>query len=83
MSQIPSQGGARTGGFRVTPKMLVFIVLLVLAIVFAVQNSDHVDVQVYFWDVRLRLVWALLIVGVIGAILGWILPRIRSGARRR
>jgi uncharacterized integral membrane protein len=70
------------GGLRLTPRRVIFIVLLVLAVVFAAQNAQWVDLTVYFWEFRLRLVWALLIFGAIGALLGWMVPRLRAGRRR-
>lgn len=70
------------GGVRVSPKIVVFVVLLILAVIFAAQNSQRVDLTVFFWEFRLRLVWALLIFGLIGAVLGWMVPRLRAGRRR-
>ncbi|HYH13439.1 MAG TPA: LapA family protein [Thermomicrobiales bacterium] len=74
-------GSAR--GIRLTPKLVAFVVLLVLALIFASQNFEHVDVTVFFWEFHMRLVWALLGFALIGAILGWMVPRIRAGSRRR
>lgn len=68
-------------GVRISPKRLGFVVLLILAVVFAVQNSQHVDLSLFFWDFRMRLVWALLIFGLVGAILGWMLPKLRRNRR--
>jgi uncharacterized integral membrane protein len=65
-----------------SPKLIIFVILLVLAVIFAAQNSQRVDLTLFFWDFRLRLVWALLIFGLIGAVLGWMVPRLRAGRRR-
>lgn len=70
------------GGVRMSPKLIIFVILLVLAVIFAAQNSQRVDLTLFFWDFRLRLVWALLIFGLIGAVLGWMVPRLRAGRRR-
>ena len=80
--QVGNRGGSGLG-IHVTPKLIVFIVLLVLAVLFAAQNSERVDLTLFFWDFELRLVWALLAFALIGAILGWMVPKIRSGSRRR
>jgi uncharacterized integral membrane protein len=69
-------------GMRVSPRAVIFLVLLVLAVIFAAQNSERVDLTLFFWEFRLRLVWALLIFGLVGAVLGWMVPRLRSGSRR-
>lgn len=71
----------RPSGVQLSPKRIVFIILLIVAIVFAAQNSQRVDLTLLFWDFRMRLVWALLIFGVIGAILGWMVPLLRRGRR--
>lgn len=68
-------------GIRISPKRLAFVVLLILAVVFAAQNSHRVDLTVFFWEFRMRLVWALLIFGLIGAILGWMVPKLRRSRR--
>jgi uncharacterized integral membrane protein len=69
-------------GIQLSPKRVIFIVLLILAVIFAAQNSQRVDLTVFFWEFRLRLVWALLIFGLVGAILGWMVPWLRAGRRR-
>jgi uncharacterized integral membrane protein len=71
------------GSVRLSPKRVLFGILLLLAIIFAVQNSQRVELSVFFWEFRLRLVWVLLIFGLIGAILGWMVPRLRAGRRRQ
>lgn len=83
MSQPTGNRGGSARGIRLTPKLITFVVLLLLALIFASQNFEHVDVTVLFWEFHMRLVWALLAFALIGAILGWMVPRIRAGSRRR
>ncbi len=64
-------------GIQLSPRRVAFVVILILAIVFAAQNAQRVDLTVFFWEFRIRLVWALLIFGLIGAVLGWMVPRVR------
>jgi uncharacterized integral membrane protein len=68
-------------GVHVSPKRIAFVLLLILAVIFAAQNSQRVDLTVFFWEFRMRLVWALLMFGLIGAILGWMVPFLRRGRR--
>jgi uncharacterized integral membrane protein len=68
-------------GISLSPKRVAFVILLILAVVFAAQNSQRVDLTVFFWEFRMRLVWALLIFGLIGAILGFMVPFLRRGRR--
>lgn len=66
-------------GIHLSPKLVAFVILLILSIVFAAQNAQRVDLTVFSWEFRMRLVWALLIFGGIGAVLGWMVPRMRRG----
>ncbi len=84
MSQ-SSRPGPGNWGMQVqwTPKLIAWLVLLVLTLILVLQNRARVDVNVFFWDFHIRLVWALLGVFLLGALLGWMVPRIRAGARQR
>jgi uncharacterized integral membrane protein len=82
MSQ-PTQGrSSRAIQIRWTPRLITFIALLVLVLIFAAQNFERVDVTIFFWEISMPLVWALLAFTVIGAVLGWMVPRIRSSRRQ-
>jgi len=48
-----------------------------LFVVFLVQNGSKVRIHYLFWHSNTRLSWALLVAGVLGLILGLILPRMR------
>lgn len=75
----PSRGSS---GFTWTPRIIITIVLAVLLLIFALGNLEHVDVSLIFWEVRMRLVWALLLFAAIGVVIGLIAPRFRSRPRR-
>jgi uncharacterized integral membrane protein len=81
VQQQPARREYPSGGVRVSPKAVAFVLLLILAVIFAAQNSQRVDLTLFFWEFRMRLVWALLIFGLIGAILGWMVPFLRRGRR--
>ena len=65
-----------------TPKLVGILALLALSLILLLQNLDHVDVNVLFWDFRVRLVWALLGTFLLGALLGWLLPHVRDVLRK-
>lgn len=50
------------------------IALLVLI----VQNSQKVEVNFFFAKTDTPLVFALIIAGVLGALVGWLAPRVRG-----
>ena len=54
--------------------------LAALAILIA-QNSQKVEVNFFFAETQTPLVFALLIVGVLGALVGWLAPRVRRRER--
>jgi uncharacterized integral membrane protein len=68
---------------RWTPRLITLLVLLAIALILMLQNWDHVDINLLFWNLRIRLVWALLSVFLLGAVLGWSVPHLRAGFRRR
>ena len=59
----------------------VGIAVLVLAI-FVVQNSQKVVVDFIFAETETPLVFALLIAGALGALIGWLLPKLLRDRRR-
>jgi uncharacterized integral membrane protein len=75
-------GDAGQGGIRITPRLVIGFVLLVLLVIFIAQNSERVDVTLYFWEFRMPLAIALVLAAVVGAVIGWLVPRFRPGSRR-
>jgi uncharacterized integral membrane protein len=53
----------------------------VLLLILIVQNSQKVEVNFFFASTETPLVFALLIAGALGALIGWLAPRVRG--RRR
>ena len=71
----------RSGGFHWKP-WAIGIAVVLLAILVA-QNSQKVEVNFFFAETRTPLVFALLIAGALGAIIGWLAPRVRRHERDR
>lgn len=58
---------------KMTLKLLVTTALIVLVMIFAVQNAAVVDIELLFWDVaipRSLLIFMMLFVGIV---IGWFL----------
>jgi uncharacterized integral membrane protein len=53
------------------------LVALVVLIVFVIQNAQEVTVDFLFTTTDTPLIFALLIAGVLGALIGWLTPRVR------
>jgi uncharacterized integral membrane protein len=62
--------------------MIAIVALLLLILI--IQNSQKVEVHFFFADTHTPLIFALLIAAILGALVGWLLPRLRSrrGERR-
>jgi len=66
---------------RISAKVVAWIVLAVLVLIFIIQNTKSVRVDLLFWNVQTGLWLMLLVVFLIGLALGWLLGRLRSGRR--
>ncbi|HEV2127522.1 MAG TPA: LapA family protein [Thermomicrobiales bacterium] len=76
----PGSFGVR---FRWTPKLIAWLVLLLVSLILIFQNWDLVDINVLFWGFTARLAWVLVTAFLAGALLGWAVPWLRRGVRRR
>jgi uncharacterized integral membrane protein len=65
-------------GWRVWVLGIAIVVLLI----FVVQNSQKVTVDFLFTETNTPLIFALLIAGALGALIGWAWPHVRRGRKR-
>lgn len=73
-------GGVRRQGTRegTNWKGWAMLVVLVLLLVFVIQNSQEVDIDfLFFTSVRTPLILALVFSALLGALIGWLAPRVR------
>lgn len=56
-------------------KALVVIALVVLFIIFIVQNTDPVQIDFLFFEFSPALIWTLVVVAFLGGIVGYVLGR--------
>ena len=70
-------------GRSVSPKLIIGAILLVLALVFILQNTSKNKVDVFFWDATApKWIWMLVLFGA-GMIVGSIFPWFRRRDRGR
>ena len=62
-------------------KFWLGVVAVVVFLIFVIQNSQEVSVDFLFTTTDTPLVFALLIAGALGAVIGWAVPRIRRRDR--
>ncbi len=55
--------------------------LLVLALIFVIQNTDETQIKFLFAEGQMPLFFALLITLVVGALIGWLTPRVRRSRK--
>jgi uncharacterized integral membrane protein len=72
----------RTESKKVSPKLIVGIVLAVLALIFVFQNTEKRRVHLYFWNLDIPtwiwLVGVLAIGFVVGSLFPWFRRRSKS-----
>lgn len=66
------------GGTRVTPRMVLGIVIGVLALAFIFQNRTPVSTQLLVFTFGAPLWVTLLVVFAAGAVVGWLVKRSRT-----
>ena len=47
-----------------------------------IQNSEEVDFDFFFAEINTPLFFGLIIAFMLGALTGWLVPRVRGGGRR-
>lgn len=59
---------------NLNPRMILILVLLSLLIIFSIQNSEIIQLKVFFWNVSIPRI--LLIMGslIIGVVIGFLFP---------
>jgi uncharacterized integral membrane protein len=72
-------GGTRKEGRGF--KFWLFVIAAVLLAIFVIQNSQDVAVEFLFTSTDTPLFLALILAGVLGAIIGWAAPRVLRGGR--
>jgi len=54
-------------------KMVIALILLILVVIFTLQNSEQVNINFLFWHVTLSRALMLFLVLAVGLIVGWFL----------
>ena len=60
-----------------TPRLIAWTVLLLILLIFALQNLERTELRLLFWVIDVQLVWIVLAAALIGYALGWIRPHFR------
>lgn len=64
-------------------KIGIGLFILILFVLFIIQNSGRVPVDFVFFTRRIRLIWVFLACALIGSVVTWLVGRPRRRAMRR
>ena len=64
-------------------KSYALIIAGILLAILILQNLQEVEVRFLMIDARIPLIFALLLAGALGALIGWAAPRVRRGGPDR
>lgn len=59
---------------KLDPKMILILVIVGLIIIFSLQNSQTVDVKLFFWKISMPRVFLILGSVIIGVVIGVLYP---------
>ena len=65
-----------------SPKIIGLIVLLVFLVIFAVQNTQPVDVKLFFWTISTSAVLTILASYLIGFLSGWLVSILKTDEKK-
>lgn len=71
----------RHRGFRWTPRLVIWTILLTLVLIFVLQNFNDIRVDILFWDYTPPLALIVGIFFLVGYVLGWLRPSFRGHRR--
>lgn len=60
---------------RLTPRQIVILVLIVVVVLFAALNLGETKIDLLFTSVKLPVVFAIAVSGLIGLAIGYLLAR--------
>ena len=72
--KVPSSG--------IRPRWILAGIAAVVLLIFAIQNSERVDVDFLFFDSQVRVVTVIVISAVLGFVVGWLLARPSRAERK-
>jgi uncharacterized integral membrane protein len=79
VDQPPKQGPRRENQTR----LIVALVVTVLLVIFALQNTERARVRFLFFDWDGRVIYVIIVSAIAGAIAGWLVRRARQRRRGR
>jgi uncharacterized integral membrane protein len=64
-------------------RLIGALILVVLLLVFAIQNTRRVQVDFLFFERESRVIYVIIVSALAGALVGWLVRRARRRGRAR
>jgi len=59
-------------------KTIIILILIVLAIVILIQNTQVVEVQIFFWKIAMSRIILIAFALIVGFAIGYFVPKVRK-----
>ena len=63
-------------------KIILFMIIIVLFTIFVTQNTEKVDIHVFFWTYNISKIILIVMTGFIGVLLGLIIGSIFTSSKK-
>ena len=60
------------------PKTIIILILIVLAIVILIQNTQVVEVQIFFWKIAMSRIIMITFALIVGFVIGYFVPKVQK-----
>jgi len=60
------------------PKTVIILFLIVLAVVILIQNTQVVEVQIFFWKIAMSRIIMIIFLLIAGFVIGYFVPRLQK-----
>jgi uncharacterized integral membrane protein len=58
------------------PKTIIILILIALSIVILIQNTQVVEVQIFFWKIAMSRIIMITFLLIVGFVIGYFIPRV-------
>lgn len=62
-------------------KIIIALILVIIALVIALQNTEYVPIHLLFWEFGMPRIIMILFTLVLGIIIGYVIATVRCGKR--
>jgi uncharacterized integral membrane protein len=60
------------------PKTIIILILIVLAIVILIQNTQVVEVQIFFWKIAMSRIIMITFLLIVGFVIGYFVSKVQK-----